>query len=231
MPLHALMTTITEFLAPPTCVGCTQFSSVYLCTTCTQVLRSMVTPQPSLEKMPPLDAIFAPFQNLRPIDLPARLVKWMKYSGTEKQARFFADFFADYMITGLSHPLLLNKKFILCPIPLHPIRKIHRGFNQSMLLAESLSRKTTLPVFSFLQRRIYTPTQTSLQKSYRIKNMFNVFSITDSKRVKNQSILLVDDLCTTGSTLREAAKTLKTEGAQFVGGLVIGRVGLDTKFL
>lgn len=57
--------------------------------------------------------------------------------------------------------------------------------------------------------------------------MFNVFAVTDKNLVKNNPILLVDDLCTTGSTLREAAKTLKTEGACFVAALVIGHVSIE----
>lgn len=228
MPLHALCNSIIDFFSPPTCVGCTKSSATILCSPCKKVLQSMLTMQNSVEKMPPLDALFSVFHNLRPSDLPARLVKWMKYSGTIRNALFFADFFSDYMSYSSQKIISLNKNFILCPIPLHPLRQLQRGFNQSMLIAEKFSLKSHVPLFPFLKRRTYTPTQTSFTKSLRVKNMFNVFSITDKNMVKNKSILLIDDLCTTGSTLREAAKTLKTEGASTVAAFVIGRVGLET---
>lgn len=224
MPLSALFEEITNFLAPPRCKGCAAESPVLLCNTCLGVVHGLLTPNPSVEVMPPVDGIYSLFHDLRPSHLPARLVKWMKYSSTPEDAKFFAAFFASLMLK--IHPDLLNKKFVLCPIPLHPLREHIRGFNQSMLIAESLSAQTGLPVLPLLTRRVYTPTQTKLTKNYRTKNILNIFSITDTKTVQNQPILLIDDLCTTGSTLREAAKTLKTVGACFVAALVIGRVGL-----
>lgn len=235
MPLHALFKTISDFLAPPTCCACEKpmesfgvrtacMSEKLLCAHCTDALRALLTPQPHSEHMPPVDVLYAPFYNIQSTDLPARLVKWMKYCGNEKQAAFFANFFAGYMLSVCQKNEFLNKNFVLCPVPLHPLRERHRGFNQSALLASAIYDRSHIPFYPLLKRHIYTPTQTSLTKSYRIKNMFNVFSVTDKKMAHNQNVLLIDDLCTTGSTLREAAKTLKTEGCPYVAALVVGRI-------
>lgn len=224
MPLSALINEITNFLSPPLCTGCKKSSQTVLCMSCQTLLAHSLSPQFTRELLPPLDALFAAFQNVRPTDLCVRLIKLMKYSSNRTHADFFAHFFADFLIKVFDLTPYLNKNFVLCPIPLHPLKQLQRGFNQSMLLADALSQRLNIPCLSLLKRRFYTPTQTFLTKEYRIKNMFNVFAITDQKLVKNNSILLIDDLCTTGSTLREAAKTLKTEGACFVAALVIGRV-------
>lgn len=224
MPLSALITDIIHFLSPPTCSGCKQTSPTILCISCQTLLAHSLSPKFTREPLPPLDALFAAFQNVRPTDLCVRLIKLMKYSSNRTHADFFAHFFAEFLIKALHLTPYLNKNFVLCPIPLHPLKQLQRGFNQSMLLANALSQHLNIPCSSLLKRQFYTLTQTFLTKEYRIKNMFNVFAVTDKNLVENKVILLVDDICTTGSTLREAAKTLKTEGACFVAALVIGRV-------
>lgn len=98
----------------------------------------------------------------------------------------------------------------ICPIPLHPKRKLKRGFNQSMILCEELGIHLGIPVHSLLKRTKNTKTQTRMtaqQRETNIRSAFGTKAITlDPKEPIH--ILLVDDIVTTGSTVKEAASLL-----------------------
>jgi len=120
---------------------------------------------------------------------------------------------------------------LIIPIPLHPRRLRWRGFNQAELLADFISLNLTIgleiPIEkNVLQRKKYTPPQMKI-KSYkeRVSNMQGAFCLKkeEIKKIKNQNILLIDDVSTTGSTLLECAKILKFFGAKKVFGAVIAR--------
>jgi competence protein ComFC len=103
---------------------------------------------------------------------------------------------------------------ILVPIPLHWTRKLWRGFNQSSAMAEVYSEKTGIPVVNLLCKIKKTEYQSVLSKSLRAENVKNAFKLSDNiceesrRKIEGKKIIIVDDLCTTGSTLVVAAKIL-----------------------
>jgi ComF family protein len=106
---------------------------------------------------------------------------------------------------------------IIIPIPLHKKSQNARGFNQAEIIADSLSSTTGYPQINDLLIRVkQTTSQTTLAKKDRQKNMRNAFQLKPGQQVKDASFILVDDVFTTGATLREAAKTLKRHGAKYV---------------
>ena len=109
------------------------------------------------------------------------------------------------------------------PVPLHWTRFLRRGYNQSALFAEELSRWTGIPVRRMLRRKRRTPRQAFLTRNERNLNIRGAFSIFDSTAAEKRSILLVDDVMTTGATLGEAAGVLLNSGAARVDVLVIAR--------
>ena len=113
---------------------------------------------------------------------------------------------------------------IVSPIPLHPGRERERGFNQSDLLAEIFSKHFGLAKINLLERKINNQPQAK-SKNYqeRQENMKNCFSLVRGGSVKNKNIILVDDVFTSGATLREAARTLKKAGAGKIIGLVVAK--------
>ncbi|EKD46852.1 MAG: hypothetical protein ACD_67C00042G0002 [uncultured bacterium] len=118
---------------------------------------------------------------------------------------------------------------IIVPVPLHRRRLRWRGFNQSSLLAERVAVQllpgTTLAVDEkILLRNRYTTPQMGI-KDYknRQQNIAGAFSISDVESVKGKTILLVDDIATTGSTIFQCAKVLKDAGANEVFAIVIAR--------
>ena len=103
----------------------------------------------------------------------------------------------------------------IVPVPLHPNRQRERGYNQSALLAKELSKKTGVPVREDLLIRVKdTPMQSHATKAEREKNVKNAFRA--SENCAGMTIVLVDDVRTTGSTLKECAKQLKKHGAKAV---------------
>lgn len=103
---------------------------------------------------------------------------------------------------------------MLCPIPLAKARLRWRGFNQSVIIAEALSNYFSWPITNVLQRTKPTKTQKDLNKKQRQINVAQSFRITDVSAIANHNIILVDDVITTGATALEAAKVLKSAGAQ-----------------
>jgi len=113
---------------------------------------------------------------------------------------------------------------ILVPIPLHRKRLNKRGYNHAKLLAEGLSRKLNLRFIDVLRRSKDTKSQFGLKLKDRRDNIKNAFSILPNVPIiQLPNILLVDDILTTGSTLLEAARILKKNGASRVWGLTLAR--------
>jgi len=107
------------------------------------------------------------------------------------------------------------------PVPLHPSRRRHRGFNQAADLARRLGR----PVVEALRRVRATPTQTGLPAAQRHRNVRDAFALTRAGRaVRGSIVVLVDDVSTTGATLDACARVLKAAGAIEVRALTAARV-------
>jgi ComF family protein len=113
---------------------------------------------------------------------------------------------------------------IAIPVPLHRQRLRWRGFNQSALIARRLaSDRGILYAASVLQRRRSTPPQVGLSEAERRTNISGAFSVRDPESLRGRSVLLVDDVYTTGATANECARTLKRAGARRVDVLVLAR--------
>jgi ComF family protein len=107
------------------------------------------------------------------------------------------------------------------PIPLHPSRRRERGFNQ----AADLTRHLDLPVANVLRRVRATATQTGLPAAQRHRNVRNAFAVTSAaRRLSGATVVLVDDVCTTGATLEACARVLKGAGVAEVRALTAARV-------
>jgi len=102
---------------------------------------------------------------------------------------------------------------LIVPVPLHPKRLKERGFNQSGLLAGEFARKLRVPVsFDAIIRKNRTQPQTRLNRRERLKNMKGAFELVVAQRVRGRRVLLIDDVFTTGTTLSECARVLKSKG-------------------
>ncbi|SNX53133.1 ComF family protein [Thermoanaerobacterium sp. RBIITD] len=140
-------------------------------------------------------------------DMMKSLIARFKYY----KERQLSEFFAKYM-----HKYLLNTdiKFdVIVPVPLHKTKLDERGYNQAELLARELSYRFDIILSKPIRRIKNTRSQTALNKEERAKNLKGAFKVVYSEMVKNKTILLIDDILTTGSTLDECAKVLIESGA------------------
>jgi len=115
---------------------------------------------------------------------------------------------------------------VIVPVPLHPWRLLARRYNQSALIAQGLGRETGLPVLVDGLRRIRaTPPQGHLKAGERHANVKKAFAIHPKRAggLQDKTVLLVDDVYTTGATIKECTKTLLKGGAKAVYVLTLAR--------
>ncbi len=118
---------------------------------------------------------------------------------------------------------------VLIPIPLATKRLRTRGYNQSAMLARALARQWRIPVIpDLLVRTRETPTQTALTPDTRLANVAGAFSPRHGRGVglPGGTLILVDDVFTTGATLAEAARALEQAGATRVEGVTFARAAI-----
>jgi len=123
---------------------------------------------------------------------------------------------------------LLDEADAVVPVPLHPWRQWRRGYNQADLLAATLGR----PVWHVLGRRRATPPQTALDRHARQANVRHAFALGGwmpraadraRRQIEGRTLVLIDDVLTTGATLDACARVLLAAGAQDVRALTVAR--------
>jgi ComF family protein len=130
----------------------------------------------------------------------------LKYGRKVAIARTMARYMAPLVARG-DNPVLV-------PVPLHRARLWQRGFNQSALVAREISRRLDIAADPFLIRRIKrTPPLKGMSALQRRNAVAGAFKVPDRSAVEGRTIILVDDVLTTGSTAEACARTLKRAGA------------------
>lgn len=157
--------------------------------------------------------VFTQAKSVFLFDGPAKtLVHSLKYDGFTA----IADWFANQMYMAVLKAMPMPELDYVTAIPLHRVKKRERGFNQSELIARALAAKLDKPYTNaLLKRRSNTMSQTLLNGVSRRKNMKDAF-LPGRKNPKGKSILIVDDVFTTGTTVNEAAIILNKQEAKTV---------------
>ncbi|MDP1884589.1 MAG: phosphoribosyltransferase family protein [Candidatus Moranbacteria bacterium] len=227
---------ILDTLFPITCLSCSR-GSVWLCDDCLQKIEPL-----SVQVCPECEDMITDggrvCRNCRFSSALDGLLVAAKYKGTGldrlvhlHKYRFIEDLRIPLgkILTEAILQSHLPIPDIIIPIPLHPRRLRWRGFNQSQLLADYISRNLA-PGFEIplgtdiLRRKRYTPPQMKIKKyAERLDNLQNAFVAGKPGKIKDKTVLLVDDIATTGATLSECAKELKRNGAKKVFGAVLAR--------
>lgn len=226
------MKELLNFIFPVACLGCSRQGN-YLCDDCLTAInfapqqRCAVCNRSSIT-----GATHSRCQGHWMIDGVWAIAK---YDGVMRQLlhKFkygYATELAEILVNLLlSHSLALFQKFnLLIPIPLFPLRARWRGFNQAENLAQLLAQKWHLHLNNHLLERVQpSPPQAQIRERHqRLKNIHHDFQVSPNVNqdlIKNKSILLIDDIVTTSTTLRQAALPLKRAGAKRVWGLVMAR--------
>lgn len=219
---------VLDFIFPKTCVECGAEGN-YICRKCLDKVRLLQSACPYCEK-PSIDG-FTHTKCARVYGLDGLTSIW-KYEGVIKKAVLALKFrystevgkeLAQRFIAGITTNPMLFPGQVLVPIPIYWLRQNVRGFNQSEEIGRMLVQKMG---WSFKQNLLIkskpTASQVELTVEGRTQNLRGAFRVNPDVGVSN-NIVLFDDVFTTGSTLKEAAKVLKRAGVKRVWGLTIAR--------
>ncbi len=214
---------LLDFIFPKRCVGCGRIGN-YFCSVCRKKMR----PIGPNELICPICGRLA-FEGVTHPGCRTRycidgLTSFFHYDGPVRKAiktikyRLVPDLSKEF-ISLISVPDFNN--YVLIPVPLHPNRFRDRGFNQAEILGTILANRLNITVRTDILRRMKeTVPQASIKKrADRLENMKHIFS---SKKFYGR-VLLFDDVCTTGATMRSAAIALKRAGAASVWAVSIAR--------
>jgi ComF family protein len=158
---------------------------------------------------PPYASLFAPFVYGYPLD---RLIQALKYEAAMANARVLGALLGDELRRRRHH----DGVDLLVPMPLHRLRMVERGFNQSREIALFTADLLGLQINSrALQRPRATDSQVGLDRQARLRNVLGAFA-ADPRAVAGRRIALLDDVVTTGSTASAAARALLCAGASGV---------------
>ena len=150
-----------------------------------------------------------------------KCIHLFKYYREKKLAKPLGKLLINYLSENTQY---YQKVDLIIPVPLHKNDLVVRGFNQSLLLAIEIGNYFSIPVGrDILIKKKITTFQIKLSKKEREKNLINAFLIKEPERIKEKNILLIDDVFTTGSTVRECSKELKKARAKNIGVLTLAR--------
>ncbi len=225
------MTTLLDLLLPQFCLGCNREGQL-LCRNCWRPLWASIMPElcrcPDCGRLTKDNRYCPVHRSVHALDgliwvsrfdhsLIRELIHSLKYNGIHHLALPLGQLLAK----RLSLQPWPNDLLII-PIPLHASRYEARGFNQAELISRCLPYKLETAILTRFRK---TLPQAKLNRQQRLTNLSHAFGLLwpNQDKVANRSILLVDDVTTTGSTLEQAAAVLKRAGAASVWGAVIAK--------
>lgn len=212
MKLSRFAEAALRLIYPAECSACShllELDEKHLCAACSAALKSK-------KQFPaaPLDLSLSPLREtwaFYSYEFPVReILTGIKFQRKTWLAGVFGGDFAG--LTGA----FKGKADLIVPVPLDRMKFIQREFNQSSLLAREASKALGIPVSEILEKKYATPAQNRLDRGDRAVNLNGAFRVKHPEKIQNKKVLLIDDVLTTGATAREAARTLKKNGAACV---------------
>ena len=223
---------LLDLIFPRFCVGC-KTEGFWICPECDEKIFFVKSPYcPSCHRLTPkgqycprcksdtflTGAIIATYYKKGPIK---EAIHYFKYEGITELKKGLGSILSDAILARS-----IGNNLVLIAVPLHHHRLRERGYNQAKLLTDEISKNLRIPVIDKKLVKIKSSTrQADLTRSQRLKNVVGLFDwVGESNELKGKTVILVDDVLTTGATLSECAKVLRQKsGAQRVWGAVIAK--------
>ena len=208
-----LLRSSLDVMFPTRCIGCGR-NGTYICVAC--LAKAKRSPSEPLPQGSALTDVLTPFAYEGVV---RTAVQHLKYRGLRTLAPEMARPMAWELAVTVPPP------FTLVPVPLHPNRLRERGFNQAELLAREVAKALDAPLATdVLRRSVDTPSQVETEtRAERLRNVRNAFAPVEPP--DGGTVVLVDDVMTTGATLSAAALVLLSAGASRVYALTFAREG------
>ena len=237
-----LLSSLIDIIYPPRCCVCKDFLEKHpggrgdicdecfagfkelphpFCSICSEPFKSKVEEDHLCEKClrqrPFYDELRAPYLYEEKIMDAIQMIKYSGKSNIVKSIGPILGAFAGNWINDTGNVIMM-------PVPLHRKKLRQRGFNQSGLFVKAISPLLGLETdFYTLIRTRYTESQAGLNLEQRRKNVKGAFEVRGDNDIKGKTVILVDDVATTGNTMNECARILKKAGAGKVLGLTLAR--------
>jgi len=232
VPMLLIFSFFLEIFFPKRCVDCGKPAEHFVCSDCIKSIEKVKTSIcPDCGKISQFGKYCQNYKKKNGIYLTGlivaaryeigpikEMVHHLKYTGITSLAELLGELMAERLEREI-----FKGKIVVVPVPLHRKREFTRGFNQAELLARYISERLNIPGGLALIRTKNTPSQVTLSGNLRKTNLINVFKCDDIELITGKTVLLIDDVTTTGSTLNECAKVLKQNGAKNVFGVVVAR--------
>lgn len=238
MSFASLWNIILDIVFPPVCMQCGAYIPKHaphtlLCASCKSsiVIRETLLCATCHARLPDNKPVCHRNQNpfyllgaASDYDNPAlkTIIHALKYQRLPSAAPILAEILSQY----IENCELKIENSCIIPIPLHPARERERGFNQAFVIAKELEKKFGIPIEERLMRIKHTaPQVTRKNKEQRKENIRNCFQINNNHKEewKEKTILLLDDVTTSGETIKEAVRALRAHGAKKIIALVVAK--------
>ncbi len=221
-----LMDLIARLYAPYNCVGCLKESPILLCGSC-EAAEPRLPPRCYLCKQTSRN--WQTCENCRKKSTISELVAYADYGGNTKElihsfkyerAVGAAGQLGEWLAAEINE--LDCKNALLVPVPTATSRVRQRGYDHAEMLAMEASKRSNIN-YANLLARLGQAHQVGAKRGERNRQMSGAFRAIHPERIKGKHVVLVDDIVTTGATLREAARVLKKAGARKISAVVIAQ--------
>jgi ComF family protein len=215
--LEIIYATVTNIIAPPLCVGCKKYliTETVVCAECTKLITPIASHELAITRSTSI-TVFA-------VSAYRGIVQDLIRAKQSK--RIYATRLLGILIWERTDIAKQHFDYII-PVPLHWSRYAARGYNQSAEIARVLSKKSGKPVLNCIHRIRATPIQTGLSAEERMENVTDAFEIPERYKdmIRGKNLLIVDDVLTTGSTMRACVRALRVERPLGIIAAVAARV-------
>jgi len=234
MNIHQIINSFLDIIFPARCIACKKLSRDQICDNCMKEIKLINEPICKICGKPH-DKHFqgnychdcylrkTPYDLARSVTIYEGIIKEALHKYKFENKHSLSDIFGRTLNAYLDHQkdMDISKIDMIIPVPLSRGKEKEREYNQAQLLAEEISKHTGIELDnSILKRKRETTPQFELSREERLNNLKDAF---EADPVKNKVILLIDDIYTTGTTIAESSKALKSAGAAKVFVLTLAR--------
>ncbi len=210
---------LIDLIFPVQCLGCSQEGG-WLCQGCLEKIKINFNNEAC-----PVGGDLLGVWTVADYNQPLlmKILHSFKYNFIVDLGEILADLLIQFLASKIKEQKIPNFDLVIA-VPLAKKRYLWRGFNQAEILAQKVSQQFGWRLSSdIIFRRYYNRPQVGLKAESRQSNVRGIFAVNNPLLLKNRKILLIDDVLTTGATIKECAKVLKNAGAGEVWGLAIAK--------